>query len=176
MSARTALKAATSDAHDRVDAAFAAHDLSDAASYGDFLQRHAAALGPLEQALADAGAGALIPDFDEHRRAPLLADDLRLLGLTAPPPLPAPRFASDEQAIGGLYVLEGSRLGGAVLRRGVLAGLPRAFLSAPQSPGRWAGFVASLDQLLYSRQRLDAAIAAAIDSFGLFERAAKDKA
>ena len=155
---------------------FAAHDLTDAASYGDFLQRHAAALGPLEQALADAGVDTLIPDYEEHRRAPLLVDDLRQLGLTAPPPLPAPRFASDEQVIGGLCVLEGSRLGGAMLRRGVSAGLPSAFLSAAQSPGRWAGFVASLDRLLYSRQRLDAAIAAAIDSFGLFERAAKDKA
>lgn len=174
MTARAALKAATREAHDRVDAAFAAHDLGERASYGDFLRRHAAALAPLEQSLDAAGARDLIEAWDEHRRAPLLAADLAQLGLTAPPSITAPAFASDARIAGGLYVLEGSRLGGAVLCRSVPPAFPVAFLSAAQSPGRWTHFIASLDQLLYERRQLDSAIAAALESFALFERAAKD--
>lgn len=172
MNVRATLKAATSDAHDRVDAAFG-HDLASRAGYAAFLGAQAAALVPVEQALEAAGAALLVEDWDAHRRAPLLAADLAALGLDLPAPQLAPRYPDDPALAGGLYVLEGSRMGGAILRRAVPATLPTAFLSARQSPGRWNRFVASLDQLLYSRQRLDAAIEAAALTFACFEQAAK---
>ncbi len=172
MNAHASLRAATREAHERVDRAFAEHDLTQPRSYGRFLQAHAAALLPLEVALAAAGAAAMIEEWDEHRRASLLTNDLAELGLAPAPAMTAPSLADEAELAGALYVLEGSRLGGAVLRRQVPPGLPAAFLGARQTGGRWTRFVASLDQMLYSPQRLDAAIRAALDTFNCFERAA----
>ncbi|WP_395001560.1 biliverdin-producing heme oxygenase [Sphingomonas sp.] len=173
MTARAALKAATRDAHERVDKAFGAHDLATRAGYARFLLGQAAALAPIEQALTEAGAALLIEAWHEHRRAPLLTADLAALGLASPSPVPAPRFADEAELAGGLYVLEGSRMGGAILRRAVPDCFPSAFLSARQHPGRWTRFAASLDTLLYSPQRRDAAVGAASRVFTCFEQAAR---
>ena len=172
MTVRTRLRAATHEAHERVDAAFASYDLANRAAYGEFLRGHAAAFMPIERSLELAGAATIAERWGEHRRGPLLAQDLAALGLVAPPPIAAPDFGDPARLVGGLYVLEGSRLGGAVLRRCVPADAPAAFLSAPQSPGHWTRFVAIIERLLYSPQRLDAAIGAALDTFACFEQAA----
>ena len=171
MTARDALKAATQAAHDRVDAAFD-HDLANPITYVAFLNAQASAYLPVEDALTDAGAARLIANWDEARRAPLLAADLATLDCAPPRLIPPPDYRGEAAVVGGLYVLEGSRMGAAVLRRRVLPGLPTAFLSARAEPGHWSGFVASLDQLLYSPQRLDAAIEAASATFACFEQAA----
>ena len=134
MTARAALKAATRDAHERVDAAFGAHDLATRAGYARFLLGQAAALAPIEQALTEAGAALLIEAWQEHRRAPLLTADLTALGLASPSPLPAPRFADEAELAGGLYVLEGSRMGGAMLRRAVPDCFPSASFRPDSTP------------------------------------------
>lgn len=171
MSARAALKAATAAAHDRVDAGFAGYDLTDRDSYADFLSGHAAAFIPLEEALADAGAERLVAGWSAQRRSAMLIDDLAALGRSPPPRLAVPMFTGDWAILGGLYVLEGSRMGGAVLVRQVAPGLPVAFLGARPERGHWPAFVARLDEMVKSPQALDAATTAALSSFAVFERA-----
>ena len=59
-------------------------------------------------------------DWSRRRRADLLREDLRTLGVpTDAAPLPAPVFArvDDPGALGWAYVAEGSTLGGAVIAR-----------------------------------------------------------
>lgn len=172
MTVRTQLRAATRTAHERVDAAFGIHDLTDRSAYARFLSAQAAALLPLEQSLTRAGAARMIETWDEHRRAPLLIEDLGALGVALPPPVAPTPITDDWELAGALYVLEGSRLGGAMLRRSVPAAFPSAFLSAAQAPGRWTRFAMSLHQLLDSPSRLDAAIATALATFACFEQAA----
>lgn len=58
LSGRTALRDATGESHDRVDAVFSAIDLSNLTQYGRFLTAQAAAHLPVEQALDAAGAAA----------------------------------------------------------------------------------------------------------------------
>ena len=59
-----------------------------------------------------------------RRRAHLFADDLRALGADHPATAPAlPRLTGTDQALGRLYVREGSTLGGTFIDRH-LAGLP----------------------------------------------------
>jgi heme oxygenase len=81
---------------------------------------------PAEAALA--GARGLLPAAlrleRRLRRAPLLAADLQLLGLSpaevaALPLCPMPAIREREQAWGLLYVLEGSALGGQLVARHV---------------------------------------------------------
>jgi heme oxygenase (biliverdin-IX-beta and delta-forming) len=169
VSARFALKAATAAEHERVDRLFGAASFSTLNGYRAFLRAQAAAFLPVEAALDQAGAGWLIDDWPERRRGDLLRADLAEFGEALPPPLPGPGFNGPAGAAGGIYVLEGSRLGGAVLKRALPAGAPRRFLAAPQTPGSWRKLLERLDTLLYRPDLVDAATQAARQVFQRFE-------
>lgn len=166
------LRAATRGAHDRVDALFSTFDLGRADDYRDFLAAQARAFLPIERALAEAGAGRLFPGWSEARRAPLLAADLADLGLAPPPTDGAAPLGSPAAIAGAAYVLEGSRLGGALLARRVAPGLPRRFLAATLPPGGWRAFLARLEQVLPSDVERREAIHSASATFVLFARSA----
>ena len=167
-SARTALRTATAAYHERVDAAFSKAVLSDRTSYGLFLQAQAAAHLPVEDALARGGVEAIVPDWEARRRDTALRDDLAELGLAVPAPAGELVLAGDEALLGGLYVLEGSRLGGTLLKRGVAPGLPTRFLGGMDS-GAWRELLGMLDARLNTEAKRTAAIGAACAVFTLFE-------
>jgi heme oxygenase len=170
VSARAHLRAATAEAHERVDGLFTGYDLSDLAQYGDFLVAQAAAL-PAEAAISRGDVGTILPDWTARLRAALLLADLDELGRTAPPLLPAPALTNPAALLGAAYVLEGSRLGGAYLRRAVPKELPVRFLAAPQPRGAWRDFLAMLDRELAGDAALHGAMQSALAMFGLFEEA-----
>lgn len=173
MSARTALRAATAADHDRVDAIFGRFSLGDEADYRRFLKAQAGAFLTAEAALDRAGAECVVPDWPQRRRAPLLRQDLAALGEAAPTIDALPPLDGEAAILGTAYVLEGSRLGGSLLRKSVADGLPHAFLSGPQEPGAWRNFIALLDQRLDTPEKIDTAAAAACATFALFERSAQ---
>lgn len=166
--ARTLLRAATAAHHDRVDAVFSRATLSDPLSYGRFLRAQAAAHLPTEAALTDAGVATVIPDWDERQRSALLREDLAELGLAVPPPSGALVLQGEGALLGALYVLEGSRLGGAMLVRSVAPDLPRRYLGA-QRQGSWRALQQLLDARLVTPADRNAAIATARTVFTLFE-------
>jgi heme oxygenase len=170
VSARATLRTATAASHEAVDAAFGAFDLSDAVSYGRFLTAHARALPAIEKALA---ANDTLPPF--RPRTALLEQDLATLGLTMPNPLAVAEPASDAAAFGALYVIEGSRLGGAILARAVPSGLPRGYLAAIHRPGAWRAFGEALDRAAEAggESWLAQAIASASATFDLYAVAAR---
>ena len=168
MSAHQQLRSATRAAHDRVDAHFGKFDLADADQYGEFLLAHAAAFLPAEQAIAEAG-GRAIPGFEEGRRSDALRKDLAELGLATPPAAAFGPLRTWAEVLGSAYVLEGSRLGGAVLARQVAPGLPRGFLGARPPAGHWRAFIAYLDSQLDDEPAVDAATRSALETFALFE-------
>lgn len=170
--ARSVLKAATTEHHARVDQMFSSFDLSDRAGYADFLAAQAGAHLVVEDALQAAGSSALIPDWEGGRRSSLLRADLAALGREPPPPAGRLQFVGPPAVLGGAYVLEGSRLGAAVLRRMVPAELPRTFLSAFE-PAAWRRFLAILDEQLDTAEAIAAAAVAACEVFMLFERSGR---
>jgi heme oxygenase len=170
--ARAALRTATAPDHERVDAAFSRAVLSDRVSYGHFLRAQAAAHLPVEDALVRGGIAALVPDWDARRRDRLLQDDLHALGLDAPAPVGDPVLKGDAALLGALYVLEGSRLGGTMLKRSVAPDLPTGFLGAMDSAA-WRELLALLDARLDTGPERAAAIAAARAVFTLFETGAR---
>ena len=173
MTARQALREATAAAHEEVDRIFSAFDLADPADYRRFLLAQAAAFLPVEAALDSAGAGNILPDWSERRRGHLLRNDLDRLALSAPAPLPAPAFASPEALLGGVYVLEGSRLGGALLSREVPTDAPKTFLSAKGDSARWRKLLEDLERLLYRSDRVPSALEAATQVFACFAAAGR---
>ena len=173
MKARAALRAATAEEHKRVDAAFSRFDLGGEAGYRDFLLAQAEAFLPVEAALDKAGAEAVLPDWPLRRRGQLLRADLAALDVTAPEPFSAlPIVSGKAPMLGAVYVLEGSRLGGTVLKRTVPGHFPRRFLEARQAAGSWRTLLKTLDDFLIRPGDLDAAIQAAKEIFARFEGAA----
>jgi heme oxygenase len=169
MSAALALRTRTRVLHDRVDAAFAALSLADEADYRRFLHAHALALPPAEAMLATATD---LPGW--LPRAPLLAADLADLGAGMPAALDfaAPRSAA--AAWGVFYVVEGSRLGGAMLARQVGAGLPRRYLAAAHRTGEWKAQREAIDMAdAGTAAWIEQAVAGADACFALYARAAR---
>lgn len=171
VSPRFALKAATAEAHQRLDDRFSTLDLAKRDDYAAFLMAQAGAFPPIEAALDRAGVESLVLDWPTRRRSAALLADLADLGLEPPPPAPAPPLSSEADSLGALYVLEGSRLGGALLIRTVPAGLPKSFLT-PGNPAAWRAFVTILDERLSSQADIDAAARTATAVFKAFSSAA----
>ncbi|WP_235532886.1 hypothetical protein [Sphingomonas sp. Leaf412] len=146
-----------------MDAAFGGYDLSDEAGYRAFLIAHARALPAAERRMRTLPFARDLP-----ARTPLLAADLAALGEAMPAPLPFPD-ADEGAAWGTLYVVEGSRLGGAMLARAVPAGWPAAYLGAVHAPGQWRAIRAAIDA---ADGDPDAMVAGALATFDLYARAA----
>lgn len=121
---RTVLRRETAEAHARLDHGWEGHDLTRRPAYAAFLASMAGALVPLEAWLEASGVATRLPDWPVRRRSAALLSDLAGLGS---PPAPIPDLGDLAEVgsagmAGILYVLEGSRLGGTVILRRVLAG------------------------------------------------------
>jgi heme oxygenase (biliverdin-IX-beta and delta-forming) len=113
-SLRQRLRDATAPAHVQLDARLGALDLRVLADYRQFLQTIATALLPLEDALDAAGVTDVVPDWSIRARRRAILDDLAMIG-GIPRPLVFPVRLGLGDALGVMYVLEGSRLGATYL-------------------------------------------------------------
>jgi heme oxygenase (biliverdin-IX-beta and delta-forming) len=174
--ARVRLREATATDHATVDDAFAAFDLATRAGYQAFLEAQLSVLWRLEEALTTAGAERLFAEWPNRRRAPAIVADLADLGvgdISMPELDVTPAVCSDAAVLGTLYVLEGSRFGGALLARNLPPDLPRRFLTSAPGSSAWRSLLTLLDRDLASEPALDAAIAAAHAVFTAYEAAAR---
>lgn len=180
---RAVLREGTRSAHQRLDARMSTLPLDERPSYSRFLHAQAAALVPLEIALEQAGVVYLLPDWTwRTRRAALLAD-IRQLDGEAPA---LPGFGeqlidwvdSPAAMIGATYVLEGSRLGGALLRKQVMAAedpvirLASRFLNHGSGENLWLTFNDTLKEAKLDDAAQAVMVDSAIRSFALFETSA----
>ena len=164
MTAVQMLRTATAPDHEQVDAAFAGYDLAVHADYVRFLLAHARALPAAEDALA-------IHDLPMwRRRTPMLAADLTALGEVMPDPLSFTLPAGRAAALGALYVVEGSRLGGIMLSRRVADTLPGAYLGAKHERGEWRALLMAIDTDV-GEESVAEAIAGAHAAFALYATA-----
>lgn len=174
MQARFALKAATDEVHRELDDRLSRLDLAREADYRRFLHIHARAVPPVEGALAQSGIGNLVEDWDEGRRSSAIESDLAGLGEEMPDATQAPTIDGTAEMLGTAYVLEGSRLGGRVLKRRVGHGLPVEFLSRSSNLGSWTSLIAVMDRSLYSDALLGDAQRAARRCFALFLKVTRE--
>lgn len=171
-SLRFALRDGTRSAHERLDAMAAGFDLSLESDYGAFLSWHARLVPELENRLTANGVARLFPDWTERRRADRLTADLGHLGLEPPPAYVVAPGERDAHLVGAAYVLEGSRLGGAVLSKTVapaLRGVATGYLDHGTGLKLWPRFVDRLNRIELSGAETQAAISAANSVFAAFE-------
>lgn len=174
MTTRFALRAATEDIHRDLDNRLSILDLADKLDYRRFLRFHARTLPSIEAALAAAGIGELVDGWSKGRRSALVEADLAALGEVMPPAARAPAVAGTAQLLGMAYVLEGSRLGGRVLRKRVASGLPASFLTGDGSLGSWPALVAAIERILDSEPLVSEAKDAARRCFAWFLDVARE--
>ncbi len=178
LTVRQALRAGTAATHQALDQLWDGKSLGHREHYVRFLAASADALLPIEAGLARAGMAQLLPDWPLRQRSEAIAADLAGFGL-APPRTDPASIASRPAMLGTLYVLEGSRLGGALLLRQIQASddclihANHRYLAHGQGGGLWRSFLAGLDRADPNRAELDLMIEAARDAFGRFDTAAR---
>lgn len=174
---RESLRDATSEAHRELDAQLSAFDLTEFAGYRRFLCASAAALLPLEAALAEAGVADIFPDWTERSRAAVIEADLAGVG-SAVPTTVAVAPLTRNGVLGTMYVLEGSRLGAKFLLRIVADAADlrvrqaTAYLRHGAGKPLWQSFLARLSSERLTAHEETEAIDAALSAFAAFERAA----
>lgn len=173
---RGLLRERTREAHERTEAAFSFHDVTEPEGYVRFLLSHAAVVPTVEDALTVGGAQTLLPDWSKRRRTPALLSDLAQLGLIPPHSAVNVSLHGRERMLGALYVLEGSRLGAAVLvarmvsRPALASSAPRAYLNYGAGERLWASFLRVLDEFRGDERSV---VEGALITFDLFETAAR---
>lgn len=150
------LRAGTGDMHERLDSRInAASAFDSVAGYGRFVQMQWAFHAEIAPLYADAGLRATLPGLASRQRLAAVAGDLADLDLL-PIVEPEARFVARRidvaEALGWLYVAEGSNMGAALLRKAVARlGLSdahggRHLAPAPEGPAaQWRTFTAALD-------------------------------
>ena len=112
------LRSSTRDLHNLAESRFDLTSMSSAAAYSAFLLANWP-FASIEAALESAGIHRVLPDWDKRRRRQVLADDLRQCGIS-PPSIDRLEIRSDHGTLlGWSYVLEGSRLGAAMILRAI---------------------------------------------------------
>ncbi|TCK30675.1 heme oxygenase [Ancylobacter aquaticus] len=111
------LKAASTAAHERVDSGvMQAAPFADGANYQRFLRFQYHLHRRVETLYADADMQELLPDLAERSRLAALEQDFADLGLALPEAPFGPELDRAE-ALGWLYVVEGSNMGAAILAK-----------------------------------------------------------
>ncbi|HEX5516292.1 MAG TPA: biliverdin-producing heme oxygenase, partial [Pseudolabrys sp.] len=101
-----------------------------------------------------------------------LISDLYCLKVHIPEPCPVPKVITAAAIWGQTYVLEGSRLGGQMLKRSLSSESPQAFLGHAIKRGAWRALLDRIDQALADPADRATAVDAARATFAVFEKAA----
>jgi heme oxygenase len=174
--ARLALRDACGDIHARLDARLSGFDFDDRDAYAEMLSRMSGPVSAMESALSAGIAPALFVNWAGRLRAHALRADLEALGGDFCDRR-APAIETEAEALGTLYVLEGSRLGGRVLAR--MAGESRdaavrsatRYFSHGMRDGLWRAFLETLEQSRAAQVRREELKRSALAAFAEFEAA-----
>ncbi|HGK7304381.1 biliverdin-producing heme oxygenase [Stenotrophomonas maltophilia] len=169
------LKAATRASHDALDKRIMAEGIfADRARFGSFLKVQYRLHCSVDALYGMPTLMALLPDLPERRRLQQVCRDLQDLGMDLPARDPDARLpgASLPEALGWMYVVEGSSLGAAVLYRMAAAlGLDHQFGASHLAahPGgvaaHWRRFTTALDAVALTPAQIDQMIDAANIAF-----------
>jgi heme oxygenase len=173
---RAKLKARTASVHARVEQAFSApHAGSSDGDYCEYLSKLYGIIKPIERLLC--AVNALPVALERRRKTPLLEHDLAIVAPLVELDTYAlcdelPAIAAVPRALGCLYVVEGSTLGGRVILRGLgdrFMGA-RWFLEAygEETQRMWQELLAALEKRDASEER--EIVEGAADTFCAFER------
>lgn len=172
------LKAGTRDAHGALDSfIMAAKPFESSENFGKFVKTQYLFHKDLDALFFDATLDALLPDLKGRRRIGLIEQDLQDLSLDVPEKESVHFHGGDEkfdlpEAMGWLYVVEGSNLGAAfLLKDAAKLGFSEEFgarhlAGAPEGRGlHWRTFTAALDEIELTEEEERRVVSGAQDAF-----------
>lgn len=180
------LKQSTHAVHDVLDKSIMAADIfASRAQFGRFVRMQYRFHRDIEALYAQPQLQALLPGLAQRCRMEEIAQDLQALGQNLPAPA-APRFASQtplEEALGWLYVAEGSNLGGAVLFKMASAklglsqedGLSHLAAHPDGAMRHWRQFTEALDAVELTSQQEERLMQAAQTAFATVQAYAREE-
>lgn len=142
--------------------------------YADLLKHFYAYFSKVEQAIAPYITKEVLPDYGERRTSIYLKQDIEALGFdtNSLPHAQAPGINSAAEAMGALYVMEGSIMGGKIIvqmlfKGGITEGVSFFSGYGEATGSMWASFIEALNKTGASNPQ--AAIDAANKTFSQFE-------
>ncbi len=171
------LKAATRVAHQQLEKTVVQRlkNIRSEADYAAFLTYFYAYFHAVEKAIAPYITPEVLPDYGERRNSTCLRQDVEALGgsIEELPSVVAPTISTTVEALGALYVLEGSIMGGPYIvqmlrKHGIDKGFS-FFSGYGENTGRmWDAFTAVLNASVTSTGQQEAALAKANETFSRF--------
>jgi heme oxygenase len=180
MKASAAIKSATAGAHAKTEKAliYQIKRIQTELQYSKLLGCLYAFYAPVEL-LFESWVKPVLDDYEERRKSNRLLQDLQAVGVSTPPTwyTHLPAIENLSAALGCFYVLEGSVLGGAIIKKIIQEQCPQlpenafGFFSGydQQNGMQWRKFLEQFDSLLEDAAKQSAAITAATDCFKKFE-------
>jgi heme oxygenase (biliverdin-IX-beta and delta-forming) len=149
-------------------------------AYGAILKTFYGYFKAIENLLDKQLTDKIVPAYDQRRKAHIIIEDLKAINQNgALPPLATelPEISNAYQALGAMYVLEGSTLGGQVITKMLMQNLNLTdsawirFFSGygDDTQKMWGSFIGVLNQYSQDETRHDEMIEAAINTFAQFK-------
>lgn len=145
------------------------------ADYAALLKNFYAYFSQVEKAIAPFITPELLPDYKDRRNSSYLKQDIEELGFTVDelPAATAPEISGTLSALGALYVMEGSIMGGSIIvqmlaKGGITQGVSFFSGYGPATGEMWGKFIAVLNQQAVIAGDESAAIEAANATFSRF--------
>ena len=145
------------------------------ADYADVLKHFHAYFNAVEQAIAPYITNELLPDHAERRNSEYLKRDIEELGGTVEdlPEVTVPEIGNTLQALGAMYVMEGSIMGGPIIvqmlaKYGVTQGVSFFSGYGEATGSMWGKFVAVMNAQANTEAEEAFAISAANETFSRF--------
>ncbi|TDQ09784.1 biliverdin-producing heme oxygenase [Pedobacter metabolipauper] len=145
------------------------------ADYADLLKHFYAYFNAVEKAIAPYITNELLPDHAERRNSEYLKEDIEELGASVSelPAVNVPEITNTLQALGAMYVMEGSIMGGPIIvqmlaKYGVTTGVS-FFSGYGEATGMmWGKFVAVMNNEAKTEDDETIAVLSANDTFQQF--------
>jgi heme oxygenase len=145
--------------------------------YADFLKKFYTYFNQVEKVIAPYITAEVLPDYLERRNSSYLKKDIEELGITVEglPVVAVPEITSKVSALGALYVMEGSIMGGKIIvqmleKLGVTNGISFFSGYGADTGKRWTVFTQVMNETADTPQLEEEAIHTANKTFSLFEK------
>lgn len=179
----TAIKEATKTAHQELEkkVVLKLKAIRSNLDYADLLKHFYAYFNAIEKAVAPYITTAVLPDFADRRDSSYIKNDIEELGsdVNNLPPVQIPTITNTVQALGALYVLEGSIMGGPYIvqmlnKFGIDKGVS-FFSGYGEATGqKWGVFTSVLNNTAQTDEQQAEAIRAADETFANFGNVFKE--
>ena len=170
----TKIKEATKEGHQQLEkkVILKLKEIRSNADYADVLKHFYAYFNEVEKAIQPYITADILPDHAERRNSSYLKADIEELGcnINELPAVTVPKIVNTQEALGAMYVMEGSIMGGPIIvqmlaKYGVTKGVS-FFSGYGEATGQmWGKFVAVLNEKGETESEQEEAIKAADETF-----------